>query len=100
MAGGWQPNKVASGGQCGRTDCIYVTNEPENARWYADQKENGVVLSIAVDVADLHVDPDDGIEDTVEEELARVVGNFVLRKDIPASAITLHAPEATAAMRL
>lgn len=92
---GWQPHVWGQGGQCGNTAYLYLTNFPENAQWYSDEKQDGVVVELSVEIEDLIVDPEDGIGETVEEELNQrngLPGCVALRNAIPADRIRFHDP--------
>lgn len=86
---GWEPNKWHSGGQCGQTRYLYLTNMPENAKWFAEEKGSDTVVVVKdVPIEYLEVDPEDGVAETVEEELSNphgLPGNVVLTKALPAS---------------
>lgn len=93
MKNGWTPGQHGSGGQCGSPKHLYLTNHPENARWYADQKHNGTVLKVRVHKDHLKVDPEDGIADTVHHELNSkhgLPGNVAAHKPIPTNHFRLH----------
>jgi hypothetical protein len=84
---GWEPNKWQKGSHQGQSKYLYLTNHHENAQWYADEKDQPAVLKIKVPKAHLKVDPEDGVHDTVEDELSperEVPGNVVAHKPIPA----------------
>jgi hypothetical protein len=73
LTNGWKPNmnreywrNSEHGGQ-GRY--LYLTNVPENARWYGE-----AVLKVTVAYDDLIVDPEDGTAETVEDELNNTLG--------------------------
>jgi len=38
LTNGWMPNQEASGGNCENPNFLYLTNDPENARWFANEK--------------------------------------------------------------
>ncbi len=93
---GWSPNSWGRGGQCGNPSFLYLTTLSENASWYAQQKGDGVVIEVDIpDISYLRVDPEDGIADTVEEEMNLghgLPGNVVLVKPLPANSFTLYSP--------
>ena len=96
MKNGWSPASGRSGGQCGQSRYLYLTNVPENAQWYADLKENPTVLRIDVDPESLRVDPEDGIEDTVDAELSMACGlpgNVICFREINPSCISMLCPD-------
>lgn len=83
---GWSPSSYPSGSQCGSPRYLYLTNHPDNAKWYADQKENGCVIQVLVPRSLLRVDPDDGTYDSVDEEISgSVPGSLVLTGDLCSS---------------
>lgn len=91
LENGWEPNlkrdwsQSAHGGQ-GRY--LYLTNDPENAKWYGP-----IVLSVLVNKKHLIVDPEDGIADSVEEELNNpkgLPGNVALIKSLPNSNFSVY----------
>ena len=70
LENGWTPNSGTRGSNFGNSRYLYVTNIPENALWFAEQKGDDVVLAISdLNYDILKVDPEDGIYETVEEEL-------------------------------
>lgn len=83
---GWQPNSGSVGGNMGQARYLYLTNEPENARWFAQEKGCEVVLAVTnIPLAYLRVDPEDGVADTVEDELNHPLGlpgNVVLTRPL------------------
>jgi hypothetical protein len=90
---GWKPNEHHSGNQCGRKQYLYLTNHPDNARWYADQKGSNRVLKVRVHKSHLKVDPEDGIADTVHDELNikhGLPGNVVAHVSLPAHHFSNH----------
>lgn len=98
---GWQPYRAPAGSQCGNPAFLYVTNSSENARWYADEKAEGVVVELLLDPAALRVDPEDGIGDSVAEELeisARhgLPANLAISQSINAEAFTGFDPDSAA----
>jgi hypothetical protein len=74
MADGWSPNSGQLGGNCGQTRYLYLTNFPENALWFAEQKGENTILAIQVLEGELIVDPEDGTHETVQEELSEKGG--------------------------
>lgn len=100
MQNGWQPNSFASGSQCGQSRYLYLTTQPEDALWFANEKGAETVLEIKdVPYSMLKVDPEDGTGDTIEEEVGSpygMPGKVVLTKAIDASAFELfEVPKAT-----
>lgn len=96
---GWKPNSGSMGGNGGNPRLLYLTTEPENALWFAEQKGGASVLEVRVQLDDLVVDPEDGVGETVEEEfeIARRNGtpaNFACRRALQAECFAdyVHAP--------
>ena len=68
---GWTPGAGLVGGNAGQTKYLYCTTEYEDAMWFANEKGCDKVVKISdVPMSSLIVDPEDGVYDTVEEELA------------------------------
>lgn len=92
LSEGWAPRSGSMGGQCGNPRYLYLTNVWENALWYAEEKGCDTVLQIEVPASSLIVDPEDGIADTVEDELNSkngLPGNVCLTRPLPASSFSL-----------
>jgi hypothetical protein len=90
---GWQPNQVSQGGNMGQTRYLYLTNGAENARWFANEKGCDFVLVVRdVPASFLRVDPEDGMADSVEEELGhpRLPGNVVLTRPLGPEHFSLY----------
>lgn len=89
LANGWQPNVWKKGGNMGQTRYLYLTIEPEDARWFANEKGEDTVLRVKnVPFENLIVDPEDGIGDDIYDELdgARRLGlpaKFALKTPLP-----------------
>ena len=66
---GWQPGSGQQGGNMGQTRYLYLTSGIEDAEWFANEKGCTTVLAVTVPVDYLIVDPEDGVGDTVEDEL-------------------------------
>lgn len=93
MTNGWNPHQGRTGGQCGQAKYLYLTNIPENALWYAEQKGDDTIIEVEVPLSFLKVDPEDGISDTVLEELNDthgLPGNVVCFKSILPKMIRLY----------
>lgn len=81
---GWSPNSGCPGANCGQSKYLYLTNNPENAKWFAEQHGDSVVLEL-IDIAEkwLLVDPEDGYKNSVSDELSgKMPGNVVLIRAI------------------
>lgn len=86
---GWEPNKVQAGSNMGQTRYLYLSSHPDDARWFANEKGCDVVLVVKdIPASFLRVDPEDGIADTVDDELNNKLGlpgKVVLTKPLAAS---------------
>ena len=85
LKNGYSPRKpnlsgkmVWYGGQGGQPQYLYLSLTPESANWYACKKGNdGSVIEISnIPKSYLKVDPEDGMYNTVDEELER--GNSLI----------------------
>ncbi|WP_375264100.1 hypothetical protein [Palleronia sp.] len=70
LEAGWQPRSGSMGSQCGDPRLLYLTDQPMNALWFAEQKQDPVVLEVRMPRGALCLDPEDGVGETVEEEIA------------------------------
>lgn len=88
---GWRPHEWPAGPQCGNPGLLYLTTIPENALWYSQERGSDAVLEVTVEIGDLILDPEDGIRDSVEEELnpPSGPGNLATRTPLPASSFRL-----------
>lgn len=68
------------GANQGQPHLLYVTTHPENAQWFAEQAGGSDILEITVPAAQLRVDMEDGVHETVGAELEAAA-----RFGIPAS---------------
>jgi len=67
---GWKPHSGSKGSNMGQTRYLYLTTDPEDARWFANEKGCDTILMVLkVPLDFLIVDPEDGIGDTVEDEI-------------------------------
>ena len=67
---GWSPRGII-GGNGGQGRYLYLSTGYEDALWFAQEKGCSVVLAVRnVPIDYLIVDPEDGISDTVEQELS------------------------------
>lgn len=87
---GWAPHHFQSGSHCGNPGLIYLTTLRENALWYAQEKGSDAVITVEVAVVDLIVDPEDGVGETVADEL-----QLSIRSGMPASLATRTPLEAS-----
>jgi 2'-5' RNA ligase/8-oxo-dGTP pyrophosphatase MutT (NUDIX family) len=98
---GWQPNKAGMGGNAGQTKYLYLTNEIQNALWYAGEKGCETVVEVRdVPLDNLIVDPEDGVADDVLTELAHIndlPGNVCLTRPLPPTYFRVVSGKAAAA---
>lgn len=74
LKNGFVPNSMPVGGNLGQIKYLYVTNEIDNAKWFANEKGCDTILQIKdVPLEYLGVDPEDGTEDSVEGELNKSI---------------------------
>lgn len=71
---GWAPNSGAVGGNQGQARYLYLSTGVEDAEWFANEKGCTTVLAVTVPMAYLIVDPEDGIGDTLEDEINNHMG--------------------------
>ena len=72
---GWQPNSGSVGANMGQSRYLYLTTELEDALWFAQEKGCDTVLKVSnVPLSILKVDPEDGVGDTVYDELHSSTG--------------------------
>jgi hypothetical protein len=68
---GWQPNQWGPGGNMGQARYLYLTTGVEDAEWFANEKGSRTVVEVMnVPIPYLIPDPEDGMEGTIEAELA------------------------------
>lgn len=91
---GWQPNRFATGSQCGQSRYLYLTTHPDDALWFANEKGSDTVLELKdIPYSMLKVDPEDGIGETIEEEIGSphgLPGKLVLTQTVEASFFELY----------
>ena len=90
LKNGWHPNKVSRGANQGQTKYLYLTTEPLDALWFAEEKGESTILQVMVPIDYLIVDPEDGVGETVDEELKiskrlKMPAKFALIKELEAS---------------
>jgi len=89
LANGWQPGTAISGANMGQSRYLYLTTDPDDALWFAQEKGCDTVLKVSnVPISILKVDPEDGVGDNVYDELnskrglpGKVVATSPLSKD-------------------
>ena len=70
---GWKPNSGFVGGNFGNAKYLYLTNEPENAMWYANESGNDTVVKVSdVPIEFLRPDPEDEAGYTMTELFDRI----------------------------
>lgn len=83
---GWTPDRTPAGANMGQTCYLYLTTGYEDALWFAEQKGSDVVLEVRdIPLDSLAVDPEDGMAETVEEEVSNpwgLPGKLVLTKPL------------------
>ena len=100
---GWSPDAASAGANMGQSRYLYLTSEPEDALWFAEQKGENTILELRNVSCDmLKFDPEDGDYD---EEKYQIVENamtvirsgqlsmpikFVLTKACSAATFSLH----------
>ena len=84
LRNGWSPNSGTIGANQGQPYYLYLTTTPENALWFAEQKGCSTILKVTVPASFLRVDPEDGIANSVGEELSSPYG-------LPGSVICIRA---------
>jgi hypothetical protein len=97
LSHGWEPNSGFKGTNQGNPRYLYVTTKPQNAEWFANERNCDTVLQLIVSKAYLAVDPEDGIGETIDEELAaaernHLPANLVVFKPLPANAFKIYSP--------
>lgn len=70
LLNGFDVSTWRSGGNGGRRRLLYLTSDPDDARWFSNEAGCDIVLSVTVRRDALIVDPEDGIGATVEDELS------------------------------
>ncbi len=93
---GWAPRTGRRGPNGGNPAYLYVSSDPQDARWFAEQRGCDTVVEVRDVPPDaLGVDPEDGLGKTVEDEIeqARRVNlpaKLTIRRPIPASHFRVH----------
>jgi len=89
---GLRGEAVASGANQGRRGHLYLSTDPFDALWFAEQKGEQTVLSVTIAMDDLIVDPEDGIGETVSEEFSQprgLPGKFATKRPLSPAAFSL-----------
>ena len=88
LKNGWQPNKIKPGANQGQSKYLYLTSEPLDALWFAEQINENTILKVLIpNMNYLSIDPEDSIGNSIEEELeiSKKLGTptkFVLVKEL------------------
>jgi len=88
VSNGWQPRSGFIGGNMGQSKYLYVTSDPENAMWFAEENGCNTILKISDIPRDfLKVDPEDGGGLSFQEMLSfmsafKMPGSFVLTQPL------------------
>lgn len=80
---GFSPEGWRAGPNGGRRGMLYLTDDPVNAQWFADRTGEGCVISLSVRACDLVVDPEDGMSNSVVEEMTNGSGPSYLATMTP-----------------
>lgn len=65
---------------------------PENALWFSEQKGDNTIIEVSVEESEIIVDPEDGVSDTVQDELSLGLPRSVaLKVAIPFNRFSLFA---------
>lgn len=85
---GWKPRESGSGGNMGQSRYLYLTSEPENARWYANENGYDTIVEVSnIPIEYLYPDPEDETGFSMKDLLTRMSAtglpsNFVLIKQL------------------
>lgn len=85
---GWQPYSGFIGGNNGQNKYLYLTNDPENARWFANEKGDDTIVEVSnIPLEYLRPDPEDEAGFTMKQLLNRIdetgfPASFVLYKEL------------------
>lgn len=70
---GWGPNKVGSGANMGNPKYLYLSSEPEDALWFAQEKGCETVIKVKdIPLDYLRPDPEDEAGYTMNELISRM----------------------------
>lgn len=93
---GWKPNAWSQGGNMGLRHLLYLSTDPEDALWFAQEKGSDMVVEVTgLSAPDLVVDPDDGTYDTLEEEIGStsgLPGKVALVRPVPSCLFRMYVP--------
>ena len=93
---GWKPINSGYGGNMGNPNYLYLSSEPEDALWFAEEKGcNTVIEVINIPIDYLRPDPEDEAGFTMKELLDRIDTNgfpvkFILTKPLDNSHFKLY----------
>lgn len=90
LQNGWIPRDCNSGGNCGNSRYLYLTTEPENAMWFANENGCSTILKLSnIPIEYIRPDPEDEAGFTMDDLLDRLVNsnyklpaNFILIKPL------------------
>lgn len=72
---GWVPNSGTTGSNMGQSRFLYLTTGREDALWFAEQKGCYSIVEVRdIPMSFLRVDPEDGMADSVHEEINNLYG--------------------------
>ena len=87
---GWKPSNGKTGGNMGQSRYLYLTSDPEDAMWFANEMgENFIVEVSNIPITYLRPDPEDEAGYTMAELLdmmksTKLPSKFVLTKELGA----------------
>lgn len=93
---GWEPKNVAYGSNMGNPNYLYLSSEPEDALWFAEEKGCNTVIQVSnIPIDYLRPDPEDEAGFTMIELLDRIdntssPAKFILTKPLNKSHFTLY----------
>lgn len=90
---GWIPRECMVGANCGNSKYLYLTTEPENAMWFANENGCDSIVKLSnIPLEYLRPDPEDESGFTMDDLLNRLIdsnynlpANFVLTRPLDSS---------------
>jgi hypothetical protein len=86
---GWSPRPGHSGGNGGQGRYLYLSTGREDAQWFSNEIGEDTVIEVHnIPKSYLRVDPEDGIGDSVDDEMNNahgLPGKLILVQPLPAS---------------
>lgn len=93
---GWTPSSGNQGGNMGNPSYLYLSSDPEDALWFAEEKGCGTVVKVeGVPITHLRPDPEDEAGFRMSELLDRIQNTpfpakFVLTVPLDSPHFSLH----------